>query len=320
MKLKLTEARRANLVACGERLLQRKEKLSYSSDELRYMVRGLVQTTLPHSKPAERTIVKKNGVLGLIMTAIDPNLPLPYGIYPRLILLWLCSKIVRLKGQGNNCIEISLGANMIDFIRGIGVVTQGGAASENQRREIRHQLECLLSTAFKFTKEVVESDTTDNIVRTIAESYTLWSARGEERVEAKIKLQEWFVKDVLASPIPYDWDVIKELKRSAMDLDVFLWATWRLPKIGGYRNAPAPTFSYTSLFDQFGSGYASINEFKYRFIEALKKLELIWPSIRYEVRENGIAFYGIEQMVTTTKWNKKVKNRRRSEEITYESL
>lgn len=60
-----------------------------------YMARAMVQATMPHSKTTEQSHIRKNGTYKLIMTAVDPDIGLPYGSLPRLMLAFIGAEVMR---------------------------------------------------------------------------------------------------------------------------------------------------------------------------------------------------------------------------------
>ena len=63
---------------------------------LGYMARVLVQATLPHSDPKVAIFERTNGKFSLVVMG-HPQVGLPYGVYPRLILAWLVTEAVKTK-------------------------------------------------------------------------------------------------------------------------------------------------------------------------------------------------------------------------------
>ena len=77
---------------------------------LGFMARALVQATLPHSKTQSNSFKRKNGDFQLTILS-DPDIGLPYGTIPRLILAWITTEAVKTKQR-----ELILGKNLSDFI------------------------------------------------------------------------------------------------------------------------------------------------------------------------------------------------------------
>ena len=58
---------------------------------LGYIARALVQATLPHSKTDENFFKRQNGSFKLTILS-DPDIGLPYGSIPRLLIAWLTTE------------------------------------------------------------------------------------------------------------------------------------------------------------------------------------------------------------------------------------
>jgi hypothetical protein len=64
------------------------------ADALAFMAKMLVQTTLPHRAQPGRQYTRTDGDVTLSITDIG-NVGLPYGAYPRLILVWMTTEALR---------------------------------------------------------------------------------------------------------------------------------------------------------------------------------------------------------------------------------
>lgn len=67
-----------------------------AAGSLGFMARILVQVGLPHSEPKDGAFLRRNGDLSFCITA-HPDVGLPYGRYPRLLLIWMTGEAVRTK-------------------------------------------------------------------------------------------------------------------------------------------------------------------------------------------------------------------------------
>jgi hypothetical protein len=98
------------------------EALAIEAEEARragalgFMARVLVQTTLPHSRPAANTFLRRNGRLILSISA-HPLLGLPYGRYPRLLMAWVTTEAVRTKSA-----TLHLGDTLSGFMARLGLL------------------------------------------------------------------------------------------------------------------------------------------------------------------------------------------------------
>ena len=78
---------------------------------LGFMARGLVQATMPHRNTGENYHIRKNGDYKLIMPAGDPEIGLPFGSIPRLMLAWLATEAIKTREH-----ELVLDDSMSSFV------------------------------------------------------------------------------------------------------------------------------------------------------------------------------------------------------------
>ena len=90
------------------------------ANELGFMARMLVQTTLPHSAQPGKQYTRTDGDVTLSITDLG-GAGLPYGAYPRLILIWMTTEAVR---TGNRRLE--LGRSLSSFMAQLGLQCTGG--------------------------------------------------------------------------------------------------------------------------------------------------------------------------------------------------
>jgi hypothetical protein len=84
------------------------------------MARILVQVGLPHSECEEDAFLRRNGDFSFCITA-HPDVGLPYGRYPRLLLIWMTGEAVRTKSP-----LLQLGPTLSGFMAELGLIPAGG--------------------------------------------------------------------------------------------------------------------------------------------------------------------------------------------------
>ena len=110
------------------------------ADTLGFVARVLAQTTLPHSEPAGNHFTRRNGILELTITALSPEVSLPYGSIPRLLLTWLTTEAVRTRSP-----VLELGPTLSAFMAELDLARQGGERGDITR--LRDQTVRLFSSA-----------------------------------------------------------------------------------------------------------------------------------------------------------------------------
>lgn len=254
----------------------------------------LIQATLPHRKPEGTEWMRKNGNLTMHMSA-PLSVGLPWGSYPRLLLVWLTTESIR------NCNKFERGLiaedqlRIIDlssysissFMAEMGLLHTGGIQGTIGR--LRKQMRSLFRTTISFERlenidqKVVESEFGARVVECskicwISDNFEIKSG-GSSWVE----ISPGFFKLLTQSPVPLDKRALSLLKRSPMAIDIYCWATHRVSYLKSTTLIP-----WESLMLQIGSGYGSVRDFKRRFLEGLTRVQAIWPQLNAFSHENGL--------------------------------
>ena len=104
---------------------------SEADPNLGFMARMMVLCSLPRTNPGNRKEYKRvNGPFTLYMQS-GPGNQLPYGNFPRLLLAWLCTEVVRTGSR-----ELVLGRSLSGFMRTLGILSSdsGGATGVRLHR------------------------------------------------------------------------------------------------------------------------------------------------------------------------------------------
>lgn len=262
------------------------ETSAIEAASLGFMARALVQTTLPHREPLGSCYTRIDGDLTVSITALDGT-RLPYGSYPRLILIWITTEAVRTGKR-----ELELGRSLSHFMRQLGLQSSGGHWGTIPR--FRDQMQRLLGAAIS-TRWSGRNDerchlSGDNLL--LADSFDLWW--NPQRLPASVKLppsslilSQRFFDQITAAPVPLDLRAIRALKRSPLALDLYAWTTRRV----SYLHRPS-LISWTALRSSFGAGYADTPQGRSRFrahaIDALRRVLQVYPQLRFEPNERGL--------------------------------
>lgn len=210
-----------------------------------FMARALTQATMPHKATPGHEFTRRNGLFTLSMISRS-HIGLPYGSYPRLLLVWLTTEAVRTK-----CPVLKLGPSLSAFMAELGLVPTGGRWGTITR--LREQMKRLFSCT-------VSCDYTDQGIDVergyrITKEYRLWwDPKPPERLplwKSTVTLSTDFFEEIIARPVPVDMRALKALKRSPMALDIYCWLTYRLSYLRQPTEIPWP-----ALQMQFGADYA----------------------------------------------------------------
>jgi hypothetical protein len=244
---------------------------------LGFMARAMVQATLPHRKVDGNEFVRTNG--NYTLTIMAPSaIGLPYGTIPRLLLAWVTTEAVKTQSR-----ELELGDSMSAFMAELGMTATGGSSGSINR--LKQQTRRLFASNVSASYE--DSGMTNDIGYRLADKTSLWwHSKDAEQAglwQSTVLLSEGFYKEVIDRPIPIDMRAMKALKQSPMALDIYAWLTYRV----SYLKRPA-VIPWASLAMQFGSNYAELRFFKRAFLEELRKVMTVYPSVRVEGLEEGL--------------------------------
>ena len=231
-----------------------------------YLPTFLASVTLPHSKATGSEFTRLNGDIRLSLLAPqDPGLP--YGVYPRLILMHLTTQALLHRER-----TFYVGESANEFLALMGVADSGGPRGQSTRA--RDQLRRLCLTSFAYHNK--STDRGRNIV--LADKWVTWPGRG-----LQITLGEHFYSLARSGSVPLDAAIVHGLRRSPLALDAYAWLTYRAPRLP--RETVIP---WRSLEVQFGAHYKHPRDFRVRFRRSLGAIKKLWSGIETEPREKGL--------------------------------
>jgi hypothetical protein len=214
---------------------------------------------------------------------------LPYGAYPRLILVWMTTEALR---TGERRLE--LGRSLSSFMGQLGLQCTGGHWGTIPR--FRGQMERLfgaaISTRWRRDHEGQSHAGGSNLL--LAEEFDLWwtpQTLPEPGLgQSSVTLSQRFFAQLVEAPVPLDLRAIKALKRSPLSLDLYAWATRRVSYLKKPLRIPWASFQLS-----FGAGYAETPQGRSRFrgnaIEALRRVKVVYPQLKIEILQDGILLY-----------------------------
>ena len=250
---------------------------------LGYQARALVQATMPHRQTKETHFKRTNGNYSLVMVAGDPDIGLPYGSLPRLMLAWIGSEVIKTREQ-----NIILGNSMSAFMRELGLVPTGGrwGSITNLKSQSQRLFNCLITCSYTDAGHFRNADPF------YVGSADLWWNQSKLHdqlglFQSTVRLSDAFYNEILAHPVPVDLRILKALKRSPLALDIYSWSQYRIYTLN-HSNKPCVTIPWGALQSQFGSGYTRDRDFKAAFIEQLRKITVLCPESKVFVSDDGL--------------------------------
>lgn len=267
------------------------------ADSLGFSARLFVQASLPHRTPRKMQLkngrwIRRNGNFALIIqqgSDIEGNdLGFPFGNIPRLILTYFATQAVQTK-----CREISLGESLSQFMRAIGMYSNG-----RDIRRMKTQLNRLLSASISFRQEEAETFTA-GMNRPIARRFFFWwdEKRPDQGTLFKnsVLLDEEFYEEILSHPVPIDMRAIDVLKQSSLALDYYTWLTYRTFSLKKAQSIP-----WESLHHQVGSDYSRTRDFRKKSVSALQKIHAVWPELKIDYSEDHLIIKPCKPHVSPT--------------------
>jgi hypothetical protein len=255
--------------------------------KLAFMARALVMATLPHSKPDDLYFQRKNGRYTLTMTA-NPQYGLPYGALVRLLLAWLVTEAVSKKSP-----EIYLGKSLSAFLKKLSLRNVGGVrgSSVRVRDQLMRLLTCGISCDFRDNKNGVVENEQFQIGRSFKLLWNPIKGSAENlKSTSKIVLATDFYEELISKPIPINFNSLRLLRNSPLQIDIYIWLTYRFSFLKNDVFIP-----WKLLEQQFGADYANnsqgLRNFKKKFLQALKKVWMIYPAANVCPTQEGLMLY-----------------------------
>lgn len=257
------------------------------SIDIGFVCRSMVTASMPHSKPNGIQYKRQSQNFTLTILGNEEAGGVPYGTYPRLILSWLSTEVVKKNNR-----EIILGESLSDFMKKLGLLVTGGRWGTIAR--FREQLKKLFSSHIQFTYYSKKEGSFIVANMSIAEkAHIFWDPAKPEQIDlfkSKVTLSENFFDEIIKAPIPVDIRAINVLKDSSLSLDIYFWLTYRLSYL-----ASSMLITFDQLQMQFGGGYADTSqgkyEFKRKFLIQLRNVLAIYPEAKVFMRDEGILIY-----------------------------
>lgn len=260
-----------------------------------YLARQLVQCTLPHKNPGDiPAYTRKDGQFTLIVqpgyNEKGESLGIPYGIIPRLLMLWISSEVVRTRSR-----ELRLGNSFNDFLRKVGLEHRGRGKRSDAKRVVE-QATKLFSSRFTFWYAEGDDEKGSSAFKNVevsAEGQYWWDYKFPEQgsfFESYIILGEKFYDAILAAPVPFDFKAVRALKRSPLAFDLYCWICWRTNRM---QEGQVVTIGWNQIHNQLGADYKAIRQFRAHLKEAMIKVEAVHPGLVYDITPRGLALHGL---------------------------
>ncbi len=250
---------------------------------LAYMARAMVIATLPHSKPQGHVFQRTNGDFTLTMIG-NPKWGLPYGSLPRIALAWM-TREAKIK----NSPVLHLGKSFSEFLSTLKLSQSGGVRGDATR--LREQMLRLFSTHVSCVYQNNKKGVCKADQFLVARSFELWwqplQSGSAEDQQLTVILAEDFFKEIINRPVPIDFRMFQALRRSPLQIDIYVWLTYRFSYL-----KKSSLISWNLLSNQFGSNYADskqgLRDFKREFLRSLRIVTAMYKEAKVETHDDGI--------------------------------
>lgn len=252
--------------------------LNYSSYSIGYITSILASTSIPHSYINKNYFKRDNGYMSLKIIA-DPEYGLPYGLIPRIIMIWLCTE-----AKLTNSPKLYLGKNQNEFLKKLGFKSTGGinGTINRTRRQVIKLFHSNITLIYN--KKNIHKFSNLNI---LDDGVFYWKKKNNFW-NSNILLSKKFFNRIKKNSLPIDFNLIK-LMRSPLAIDIYIWLIWRTKII---KKNSSVLISWIKLKLQFGSNYSNNNKglsnFKFEFIKRLKYVCFFYRNLNVEILKLGL--------------------------------
>jgi len=234
--------------------------------ELGFVTSAMIFAALPH-RAVKTGIYKRSDALVTLSVMNDPDIGIPYGRYPRLLLAHICT-LAKRSGER----RIMLGENQADFIRRLGL-NPDGMGKRGQVSLVKKSAIQLFTTAIRWRENGKNKFNFKNI-EVASQGSLIWmphSSTGginDYQWQGFIDLSESFFNQCVQHSFPIDLNVLHSL-RSSVAIDIYIWLTYKMNVL-----SKPIKITWRQLKFQFGSKYSDdpigIKNFRAKFSDQLK--------------------------------------------------
>ena len=250
-----------------------------SKTDLAYMARELILCTLPHSDPGEVPAWSRtNGNLTLTIRPGWNNQKkevygYPYGIIPRLILVWMVTEILRTKSR-----RLELGNRLADFLLKLGLDPSRGGERSDARR-VREQIERLFNSLISFDYSLKGEGRNGRAwlnMQVAPRGVLWWSEKDPEQAAlfgSWIEVSEDFFNAVVKSTSPLDIRVLRHIKDSSLGID--LYTILNREAFLAMKEDKPRFLAWEWLHEQTGNEYKALDNFRKKALEQIEAILVV---------------------------------------------
>ena len=252
----------------------------------------LCQTSLPYRNPGKDVIrwEWEQGAVSLLVNAGEAKNPdtgqwiqlgLPFGSKPRLILAHLNAQAIKTGSP-----VLHLDDSFTAFVKRV----QGRDPTGPEVRDFKTHLGCISAANISMSISA-EGRIPVQVDTKIVTAFDLWFTKNvKQRVlwPSTIQMSLDYFNSLQNHAVPLDDRALAALAHSSLCLDIYSWLAQRLHRIP--KGKPQFT-TWAATKDQFGQGYAAMNNFKRVFRVAMKQVLIQYQAARVEEDGRGLTLY-----------------------------
>jgi Plasmid encoded RepA protein len=255
---------------------------AYMGDEdssIGFLYSGWCQAALPHKRlPDDQGWQMEGDRLCLIVEpgmrrgpgGVPVHVGVPFGSRARLILIYLQSEALRTSSR-----EVVLGQSLRNWLERMQIPVCG-----KNFNAVREQTERI--SRCRLTFEIRKGNRVGMASQNIVDSAIFLDPVDDEGQQGSLfaqnaRLSEAFFEGLRKHPVPIEEAAIGALSNNSQAMDVYVWLAYRLHSL----SKPTP-LSWRALKAQFGTGYAAMKTFKFKFMPNLKLALAVYPAAKVE--------------------------------------
>jgi len=257
-----------------------------------FLARELILCTLPHSDPGDvRSWSRTNGNLTL---GIQPGINhktgnsygIPYGIIPRLILVWIVTEIIRTKSR-----RLDLGNRFADFLLKLGFDPSNGTGKRSDARRVREQMERLFHALISFAYSLKGEGRSGSAwldMKVAPKGVLWWSDKDPEQTAlfgSWIEVSEEFFNAVMNAPHPLDIRVLQHIKDSSLGID--LYTILNREAYRAMKDDKPRFLAWEWLHEQTGNEYKNLDDFRRHALIQIKAIGEVHSGLFIKIQKGN---------------------------------
>lgn len=291
----LTEPALNPISGVAERRIEAAQQMfdiQFDAPNLTFLNPILAQTSLPYVEPPDNLPFYKceNGnvattiVRGTLHNPYTKKFELqgyPFGVKPRLMLMYLCTQVTLTRKK-----EIYLGGSLKEFQNRLGIEHSTGGANGSLRPTKEQLMRLTASHLQLFCSDPLNKRYSMIHPAPMIRKFDFWLPTGLHEVskwEGMVTIGDEVFQCLMDGNMPLRTEAIVALQNSPMALDIYSWLSFRLWRI---KESPLKPIAWATLQNQFGPGYSRTRDFKRAFKETLATVLKVYPEAKVRFNAN----------------------------------